>query len=265
MPDYLFTADARGRLAAAEALLDPGTIKVLQQLGVTGGWRCLEVGAGGGSIARWLATVVVGQGLVVATDLSTEHLHVDPATVEVRQHDIVRDPLEEATYDLVHARLVLEHLPEREAVLRKLANAVRPGGWLVVEDVDYVSAVPVSQLGAKLHARTQALRLEVFARSGVEHQLGRTLPARLRALGLDEVGNEARAWLMEGGSPGAVWFKLSLDHLRPRLVGPGLLTEAEVDQMLVHFEDPEWSALSPLVVAAWGRRSIGHVSTPERP
>ena len=164
MRDYLFTADARGRLAAAEALLDPGTIKVLQQVGVTDGWRCLEVGAGGGSIARWLATVVGRQGLVVATDLTTEHLQVEPATVEVRQHDIVRDPLEEATYDLVHARLVLEHLPERGAVLRKLANALRPGGWLVVEDVDYVSAVPVSQLGATLHARTQALRLEVFDR-----------------------------------------------------------------------------------------------------
>ena len=254
MPDYLFTADARGRLAAAEALLDSGTMHVLRQIGVTTGWSCLELGAGGGSIARWLASIVGPSGRVTATDVATEHLWVQPQTVQVRQHDVVREPLEEAAFDLVHARLVLEHLPERDLVFRKLGKALRPGGWLVVEDVDYVSAVPVSQMGAELHARTQAVRLDVFTRAGIAHQLGRTLPARLRALGLELVGNEARAWVMEGGSPGAMWFKLSLDHLRPRLVGPGLLTDADIDQMLVLFDDPEWSALSPLIVAAWGRR-----------
>jgi trans-aconitate methyltransferase len=47
--------------------------------------------------------------------------------------------------NLVHARLVLEHLPERDAVLRKLVRGLKPGGWLLVDSVDYVSAVAVSE------------------------------------------------------------------------------------------------------------------------
>jgi SAM-dependent methyltransferase len=247
---YLFVDDARERLRAAEALLDEGTIRVFERLGVAHGWRSLEVGAGGGSIARWLAAY----GPVVATDLSIRDLTGLPANVDVREHDIVRDPIEAGVYDLVHTRLVLEHLVEREAVLNKLARALRPGGWLVIEDVDYVSGVPVSDKGAREHQHSQSVRLDTFARAGVDHTLGRRLPALLRGVGLVDVGNEGRAWVMEGGSAGARWFAQSLAHLRPRLVGPGLLSDGEIDRMLELFADPEWSALSPIVLAAWGRR-----------
>jgi hypothetical protein len=48
---------------------------------------------------------------------------------------------------------------------------------------------------------------------------------------------------------------LSLDHLRTRLVGVGMLTDDEVDRMLELFEDPNWAAMSPIIMAAWGRRS----------
>jgi SAM-dependent methyltransferase len=188
-----------------------------------------------------LAERVAPLGHVVATDINTRDLKTSGhATLEVRQHDIVADPIEEAAFDLVHARLVLEHLRERDQVLDKLARALRPGGWLVVEDVDYVSAIPISDAGAREHQHTQSVRLQAFSASGVDHSLGRHLPARLR--------------IMEGGSPGARWFRLSLAHLRSRLVGPGMLTDAEVDRMLELFDDPNWSAFSPIIMAAWARR-----------
>lgn len=261
IPEYVFRADDRSRLAAAEELLDDGTTRVLDRLGVSDGWQCLEVGAGGGSIAAWLAERVAPRGHVLATDLDTRALNSlaassGQASFEMRAHDITRDPLPESEFDLIHARLVLEHLPQRDQVFTTLAGALRPGGWLVVEDVDYVSAVPVSEVGSGLHARTQGVRLEEFGRRGVDHALGRQLPARLRSLGLVEVANEARAWVMEGGSPGARWFKLSLDHLRQGLTRPDLLSPVEIDRMLEHFDDPAWSALSPLIVAAWGRRPL---------
>jgi SAM-dependent methyltransferase len=253
---YLFTDDQRGRIKAAEDLLDAGTIQILERVGVPAGWRCLEVGAGGGSIARWLAERVAPTGRVVATDINTRDLDVGRhVELEVRQHDIVNDALEESSFDLVHARLVLEHLPQREQVFLKLASALRPGGWLVIEDTDYVSGVPISEHGAREHERTQSVRLQEFAAAGVDHTLGRQLPARLRALGLEDVANEGRVWVMEGGSPGAHWFRLSLDHLRTRLVGVGKLTDDEVDRMLALFEDPHWSAFSPIIMSAWGRRS----------
>src|SRR5689334_15784779 len=126
---YLFVDDARARLKAAEDLLDEGTQRVLDRIGVATGWQCLEIGAGGGSIARWLADRVGPQGRVVATDISTRDLdRSGRQNLEVRQHDIVNDPLETDTYDLVHARLLLEHLPARDVAFRKLVESLKPGG-----------------------------------------------------------------------------------------------------------------------------------------
>jgi 2-polyprenyl-3-methyl-5-hydroxy-6-metoxy-1,4-benzoquinol methylase len=255
VPAYVFDAAEYERIHAAEQLFDDGTKRLVTALGIPSGAACLEVGAGGGSIARWLCDVVGDSGRVVATDIDVRSLEAldAPASLEVRRHDVVHDPLEEGRFDLVHARLVLEHLPERDAVLGKLIRALRPGGWIVVEDVDYVSAVPISELGAAEHEHTQSVRLREFAKNGIAHYLGRELPARLRAAGLTEVGNEGRVWIMEGGSPGARWFQLSMQHLRQRLVGPDQLTDAEVDRMLELFDDPSWSAFTPVMVTAWGR------------
>jgi 2-polyprenyl-3-methyl-5-hydroxy-6-metoxy-1,4-benzoquinol methylase len=253
--EYVFEQDEYDRIHAAEDLLDEGTKRLIERCGIAHGAVCLEAGAGGGSIAQWLCGAVGATGRVVATDLDVRALsELREGNLEVRRHDVVTDELEVDHYDLIHARLFLEHLSERDAVLAKLVRALRPGGLIVLESVDYVAAVPVSELGAGEHARSQAVRLEQFEKLGLDLYLGRQLPAKLRAEGLIEVANEGRVFVMEGGSPGARWFRLSLAHLRARLVGPGLLSEAEIDRMLELFDDPDWAAYSPLIVGAWGRR-----------
>jgi SAM-dependent methyltransferase len=105
-------ADMR-RLEAQTAVWDPFTLRKLGEIGVAGGWSCLEVGAGTGSVARWLAERVGGTGRVVVTDVETRWLDDLAAAphVEVRRHDVTADPLEDVGYDLIHARLVLMHLP----------------------------------------------------------------------------------------------------------------------------------------------------------
>src|SRR5262249_47467698 len=155
---------------AVEELLDPGTIALIERRGIGAGCSCLELGAGGGSIAKWLASRVGAAGRVLATDLDTRHLAevAALANVEVRRHDIVADALPESDFDLVHARLVLEHLQERDAVLHKLVRALRPGGWLLVESVDYASAIAISELGAQEHMHSQRVRLRAFESSGVD-------------------------------------------------------------------------------------------------
>ena len=256
-PDsYVFSAADHERIHAAELLLDDTTIQLLNRIGVAEGSRCLELGAGGGSIAAWLLTKVGMGGHVVATDIDIRALLELPSDqrLEVREHDVITDDLEQERFDIVHARLFLEHLPQRDLALEKMVTALRPGGWLVVESVDYGAAVPVSGLGATEHAYSQAVRLEEFERLGISHHLGRELPAMLRAKGLLEVGNEGRVWVMEGGSPGARWFKLSLAHLRPRLLGSGKLNDAEIDSMLELFDDPGWAAFTPVIMGAWGKK-----------
>jgi hypothetical protein len=149
--------------------------------------------------------------------------------------------------------LVLEHLPERDAVLRKLVRGLKSGGWLLVESVDYVSAVAVSELGAEEHTHSQSVRLQMFATLGVDANFGRRLPHSLREAGLFDIGNEGRVFVMEGGSPGARWFELSMRQLRGRLVKSGGLSNAEIDRMLELFANPEWAAFSPIIMACWGR------------
>ncbi|MGH6878459.1 MAG: hypothetical protein ACREHV_13950, partial [Rhizomicrobium sp.] len=116
-----------------------------------------------------------------------------------------------------------------------------------------VSGVPVSDLGAREHVRSQSVRLRQFEAAGIPADYGRHMPRLMRKAGLVEIGNEGRVFVMEGGSPGARWFQLSMEQLRARLVGPGKLTDAEVDRMLELFADPEWAALSPIIFACWGR------------
>lgn len=125
------------RLALLESSADPATIGCLQRLGVRSGWRCLEVGAGHGSIARWLAEKVGPEGAVLAADIDPRFLTDMPANVQVRALDIREEGLEAQAYDLVHCRMLLMHLADPSAALARLADALRPGGLLLAEEGDF--------------------------------------------------------------------------------------------------------------------------------
>ncbi len=125
------------RLEAVAALTDPATIRYLEQIGVGEGWTCAEVGAGAGSIARWLSNRVGHFGTVHAIDIETSYMDgLSAPNLEVRQQDITTTPLEEGAYDLVHAKILLMHLADRERILGEFAKALKPGGHLLVEEAD---------------------------------------------------------------------------------------------------------------------------------
>ena len=110
------------RLQLLQQTLDPLTIRRFERLGVQKGWRCLEVGAGGGSVTRWLAKQVGLQGKVVATDIETRLLDkTHEPNLEMRRHDILVDGLEQGYYDLVHTRAVLMHLTDPVQAVKKMA------------------------------------------------------------------------------------------------------------------------------------------------
>ena len=128
-PDYTFDqgfAQERERLSAMESLWDPGSEALLAELGVGPGWRCLEVGAAGGSLVQWLAD----RGAhVTAIDIDTRFIEQFASdAIEVRRLDLRTDEMPRALFDLVHARLVLEHLTDRRQILQRLADTLRPGG-----------------------------------------------------------------------------------------------------------------------------------------
>jgi len=253
----------RVRLAGLESMLDPGTRRHLDAVGVGPGWRCLEVGGGGGSIVQWLCRRVGEAGKVVATDLNTRFLDaLDESNLEALRHDIVTDELPEGHFDLIHSRLVLEHLPERDAALKRLVSALRPGGWIVIEDLDChgLFASPPRMFRYAGNGVRQAVHvwqavIGVLQKAGYDPEYGFRLPNEMVAMGLEHVGGEVRAPIFPGGSPGIAAHRFTLEHLRGSLVAAGTITEQEIDQEIARLDDPRTLCSMPSVlVAAWGRR-----------
>jgi ubiquinone/menaquinone biosynthesis C-methylase UbiE len=244
------------RFDALSGLFDGGTIRHLEDRGVSEGWRCLEVGGGGGSITAWLANRVGPAGQVVVTDIDPSFLEPLAAqNVEVRKHNIVTDPLPDATLDLIHARLVLVHLPERERVLTRLVSALKPGGWLVDEEFDSLSLPPYPAVSpGEVILNTQLAVMQMFSDRGVERRFGRLLYGRLRAHGLVEVGAEGRLFMWRGGSSDVSLMRTNFKQLRGALLDAHYITEQEFDQDAARLDDPDFMAPSPIMWTAWGRR-----------
>ncbi|MDQ3946964.1 MAG: methyltransferase domain-containing protein [Actinomycetota bacterium] len=243
----------RDRMVLAESLLDPVTIRQLESIGVRAGMRCLEVGAGAGSVARWLATRVGPGGQVVATDIDTRFL--DPgAGYEIRHHDIVSDPPLPAGFDVAHARLVLQHVPDKDRAVANLAAAVVPGGWLLVEELDFTTSGAAGPLGARSFARVERAMHQVLAAGGFDPAFGRRLPSRFRAAGLVDVEGRGGLSVVRGGSPYAVWYGQSIEALRPRLRASGLVSEEEVTRACGLLDDPGFELVTPVLISTRGRR-----------
>lgn len=248
-------AEAGERFDALSALFDPSTFRHLAAVGIAPGWRVWEVGAGGPTVASWLAGQVGPHGRVLATDIDTGRLDGDPA-YEVLRHDVGLDPPPGGPFDLVHARLVLVHVPQRDAALAAMVSVLRPGGWLVVEEADPAlqPLVCLDQIG---EAEELANRLKtgfrlLLAERGVDLAYGRTLPRHLRAAGLVDVG--ADAYFPITGPACRELERATVEQIRGLLVDGGIATADEIDQHLANVAAGGLDLATSPMVTAWGRR-----------
>ena len=253
--------EAPTRFAALAAMFDAGTIHHLDARGVGPGWRCLEVGGGGGSIAAWLADRVGPAGRVLVTDIDPRHLEslgrARAGNVDVQRHDIVADPLPEAAFDLIHLRLVFMHLREWRLVLRKLLAALKPGGWLVDEEFDSDAVPPDPMISpGEVLLPTHVAMGRLMVERGWDRRCGRLLYGRLRAHGFTGVGAEARMFMLTPGSPGVALIRANCDQLRDDMLQAGYVTAADFDRDLARLDDPDFMAPSSMMWTAWGRRPI---------
>jgi ubiquinone/menaquinone biosynthesis C-methylase UbiE len=252
---------AREHLTRLERMEDPGTIACLERIGVASGWRCLEVGAGGGSIARWLSERVGDEGRVVATDIDTTFLEgLATGNLEVKRHDIVEDPLEKKAFDLVHERNVLVHMAEREPALEKMAAAVKPGGWLLIEEPDLVTDGPDSATPkplADLYVKVSTAIYAYLRTKGLELDLGARLLRLLQSVGFESLRCEGRVTMFQGGSAGAESpHMMAFAHLKDAVLAEGEVREQDYDAFLDLPNDPRFVWREGLTMAAWGRKPM---------
>jgi SAM-dependent methyltransferase len=250
----------RDRLDALANIWDPYTRRSLEALGPLEGLRCLEVGAGGGSVARWLCDAVGPSGGVVATDLDTRFTDaIDAPNFESRRHDIVQDGLEQGAYDVAHCRLLLEHLPQSNIALSKMVAALKPGGRILVEEFDHVSFLPNPDAPPDCCQAWSAF-LDAFAllseQRGIDLAYGRRLLPLLEAQGLVDVAAEGHVTYERGGTPGRGLLLLSIVSMHDVLIATGAIDGDTVDRLIALLQDPAFTWSSQVMVAASGHKAL---------
>jgi SAM-dependent methyltransferase len=250
-------AEAGERFDALSVIFDPSTFRHIDSLGIRAGWRCWEVGAGGPSVPRWLAGRVAPAGRVLATDIDVSWTQqAQSPLIEVRRHDVSADDPPADTFDLVHARLVLVHVADRDRALRSMISVLRPGGWLLVEDADPAlqplicpdESGPAQQLANKLRASFRRM----LAQRGADLSYGRKLPRLLREAGLADVA--ADAFFPVTSVAGNELEAATVRQIRAGLIAGGHATADEIDQHLANVATGQLDLATAPMISAWGRR-----------
>lgn len=200
------------RLGTLQSLHDASTIRQFERLGVGPGFRCAELGAGAGSVARWLADAVGDSGSVTAIDRDTTLLQElgTRLNVTVVEADLMTMPFGTSCFDLVHSRSVLMHLDDPDTVVQHVVPALAPGAVVLFEEVD---GEPAQRAGSD--GDLPAPFREVMMPLAAQWTWARTLAARLVALGLTDVHDDVRDDLLVGGSPAAAFWRQTLTTIRP--------------------------------------------------
>ncbi len=258
-----FAADADDvleldRLRDLEAANDPVTIRRLEDIGVTHGWRCLEVGAGAGSIARWLSNRVGPTGLVVAAELNPCFLGPlsDVDNIQVRQLDITGDEVEQGFFDLVHCRALLMHLDDPSAAIERMISALHPDGVLFVEEPDTMPSVPVDPAhprSAVVERVRGVIRCGIAARNIFDNTLGRRLPRLLVRAGLRHVENECVSRIVRAPSVRSRLARKTMSRFRDIAMTDGV-SDDDWYTFLGAYDDPTFEMASMALVQVWGWR-----------
>jgi SAM-dependent methyltransferase len=263
------TPEEHDRLRAQARVWEAATGRLLDEIGLARGARCLDVGCGPGETMRAMADRVGAVGRVQGMDLdaalgtlSIERLRAEGYhQCAFCRHDITaEEPISGAPFDLVYARLLLYHLPERATVLARLWDAVAPGGHLVVQDYDLrgLRVLPA------LDSFDEMLRVlgDAFGAAGCEVHAGALLPELFARAGVGDPDGTDVAGRLEPLATGRAIVERTFRSLLPTAVAHGITTEAQAEATLAAFDRdvarfPDRPMTWPLMIGAWKRKVQG--------
>lgn len=260
--DYVIRGgiEGRERLCLLSEVMGPETEALLQRVGIQSGASCLDLGCGGGDVTRTLGRMVGPEGNVVGIDFDAKKLEMAReeteraglANIVYAMHDVTEwEPSH--PFDVVYIRFLLTHLRDPEGVLRAIARHIRPGGVIILEDIDFrghFAEPPNEALDRSVEWYTKTVRTR-----GGDPNIGPRLPGLLRTTGYDDV--RMRLWhpaAMEGGIK--LLICVTLQDIAGPVLQDGLAdrdTFMETTEALYRFaRDPHTVLGGPRIVQAWG-------------
>jgi SAM-dependent methyltransferase len=259
--------EGRERLRVLARVLHPTTALLFDRVGVAEGSRCLDAGCGGGDVTMELARRAGPAGRVVGVDMDEAKLalareEADRAgvvNVEYLAADVLAGEVE-PEFDVVYARFLLTHLADPAGAAVKLVGSLRPGGAVIVEDIDFTGSF--CQPEAAAYRRYVDLYTQTGLARGGDPNIGPRLPGILRGAGCEANGVNVvqPAGLEPTGYEGdaKVVSALTMENIADATVAEGLATREEVDSVIDGLyrlaADPRTLMGVPRIVQAWGRR-----------
>jgi SAM-dependent methyltransferase len=242
--------DESRRLDLFEQRLDPLTKRRLERLRIAPGAKCLEIGGGHGSITRWLSEIVGPTGQVTATDLELGFLNaVDASNVEVMRHDLRIDTFPAMSFDLVHTRAVLMHLPDDADRLARMVSWLAPGGWLLLEEPDFGMWMADADPIWSLHP---AAAKQTFPEMSLCR--GRSLLQEINQVGLVDVGADGEIDIVQPGTPLAEFYQLSMAAIGDPAVRKEALSADQAAALVDRPTKRNFLACGFVHIGVWGRR-----------
>lgn len=260
--DYIIRGgiEGRERLRILSRVLQPTTLALLVRAGARPGLSCLELGCGGGDVARDLARLVGPDGRVIATDIDAPQLEIaraeaqDLGNIEFQLSDITHE-IPRGPFDFIHARFLLTHLADPLGALARMRSVLKPGGALVIEDIDFrghFAHPPCPALD-----RYVALYSETVRRRGGDANIGPRLPGLFAQAGFAGI---ALAITHPAGHDGEVKLMspITLQNIAPAVLRAGLASEAEIaaiaEELYAFARTPGTVAGMPRIFEVWGQR-----------
>lgn len=262
-PSYSFDnndVEATDRHNYLGEMLDGVTKDRLSGLGDLTGKHFLEFGAGGGSIARWMAEQAGPTGRVLATDINPRHIRPHPG-VTVLKHDLINEPVPTGPWDVIHGRLVLLHIAEREEIVVRLCESLAPGGVLFLEEWatefrKLVLEAPNEESRALIDRYQELLVEKVLPPKGNDPTWATRVNSAMAAAGLTDVDTTITARSWRGGTAGALLIAANIGQLREEFLAAGATAE-ELDEMCRVVADPRMVLRSHFMYSTIGRRALG--------
>jgi ubiquinone/menaquinone biosynthesis C-methylase UbiE len=269
---YIIRGGVRGRerLRILSRVMQPTTLALLRRAGIRSGMTCLDIGCGSGDLSFDMAHIVGAGGKVVGIDMDETKVRLAReqagsaglANIEFRVLDIAKGEVEPAAFDLVHARFVLCHVPDPLQVLTRMRHSLRPGGVIVVTDVDFRGYF--CQPDCRALWRYVELYTEAARRKGADPNIGPRLPALLEEAGFENVNLEV---VQLAATSGEVKFMtaLTMENIADAVLEAGLASAEEVPQVVAELYEfaarPDTLLSSPRFVETWGQQTRnGHRS-----